>query len=124
LPLTDAELNRLVRIMERTASSFDGEKLAALHLAQELLTKHGLRWNDVLRSETPPAPPPPAPPPLRGWRESAQELIAQHGSMLTPWEQDFVPDLILNRTNLTPKQEAVLRALCSKWGVAQWPATP
>jgi hypothetical protein len=115
----------LVKVMElATGSSFEGEQIAALRLARDLLAKHNVRWADVLRPEAPPAPPPPVTPPVRGWRESAQELIAQHGSMLTPWEQDFVPDLILNRTNLTPKQETVLRALCSKWGVAQWTSTP
>jgi hypothetical protein len=116
-PLTRGELRRLAAIMERCASPYDGEKLAALNLAQQMLSRHGARWSDVLNTE----PTPPAVTSVRGWNDCARDLL--HYS-LTEWEIGFLQSLILKtRGALSPKQEGALRGLCLKFGVALW-ATP
>jgi hypothetical protein len=116
-PLSPDELRKLAAIMERCASPYDGQKLAAIHLAQQMLGRHGARWCDVLNTE----PTPPIATPIRGWNTVARELM-QHG--VTDWEMGFLQSLILKARTLSPKQEAILTELCLKFGVPQWTAAP
>ena len=53
--LSPEELWKLMAIMERaTGSSFDGERLAALKLVQQLFASRGLLWRELLHAERTP----------------------------------------------------------------------
>jgi hypothetical protein len=123
-PLSMAELRKLVAIMElATGSSFDGERLAALERARSLLAGHELRWRDVLHTE-PEAPTAIPSSASRGWKAVAQELLQIHQATISDWEQGFLLSLVLKMPRLSPKQAAVLKDLCSKYGVQPWAVAP
>ena len=102
--LTPAELNKLVAILGRLGSDFDGERAAAGLLASRMLRSKGLTWGDVVASPqirySPPRPPPQP--------KSPAELLAKHRGQLSNWEIDFLTNLTNWRGRYTPKQEACL----------------
>ena len=104
--LTPAELTKLVAILGRLGSDFDGERAAAGMLASRMLRSKGLTWGDVvaspqIRYSPPPPPPPPQP-------KSPGELLARHRGQLSRWEIDFLTNLTNWRGRYTSKQEACL----------------
>lgn len=110
-PLSPAERNRLVAILGRLGSDYDGERAAAALLASRLLRDRGLCWDDLIQA-------------VGGARQTSGG--AQSGQSawppgqdnlttclrwlgeLSPWETGFVLDLRRKRRPLTPAQAAKL----------------
>lgn len=103
--LTLEERTRLVGILGRLGSDFDGERAAAGLLASRLLRNHGLTWADLLggasqrdasrRGES---------------SNSSLGLCLCHLKHLTEWEQQFCRSLA-GRSRLSPKQAAVTQKI-------------
>ena len=101
--MTAAERRRLVGVLGRLDSDFDGERAAAGLLASRMLRSAGLDWDALL-----PADKPPRPPVLHatGWRGDLA-FCERHRSFLREWESGFVAS-VGSRSGLTPKQRTVL----------------
>ncbi len=97
--------NRLVNILGRLGSDFDGERAAAGLLATRMLRDHGLSWDDLLLQSTPTLPTP------VDWRE----LVAacRRSNALTKWEIDFLAAVAV-RARPTSKQMVVLEQIAAK----------
>lgn len=112
--LTKEELTRLVGILGRLGSDYDGERAAAGLLASRLLRDKGLTWLDLLgKGQSREAP----------YRNQASNgglgLCLRHIERLTPWEQQFVR-LLAMRSQCSQKQNEVVRKLVLKlraWGL-------
>lgn len=112
-PLTPAELRKLVGVLGRLGSDFDGERAAAALLASRLLRDRGLTWDDLLG--------------IKPQREAPRRNQAcnqglgfclRHVERLTEWEQGFVRSLAM-RSRMSPKQVEILQKLIVKlraWG--------
>lgn len=69
----DLDKDRLVKLLNLTASMHDGEALAAIRKSNELLQQHKSSWSEVMGLDAPaveaeveqPRPTPPPPPPIR-----------------------------------------------------------
>ncbi len=87
--LSPTELRRLVAVLSRLGSAFDGERAAAALLASRMLRDRGLTW-DTLLSARPsgPAPSRPADPP--GNTGTDFTLCLWNIKLLTDWEQRFI----------------------------------
>jgi len=117
LPLSPAERNRLVAILARLASDFDGERAAAGLLASRLLRDRGLCWDDLIKAVG-------AARQASGGTESEQSAwSAGQGNLtvclkwlgeLSPWETGFVLDLRRKRRPLTPAQAAKLAQIADE----------
>jgi hypothetical protein len=106
---------RLGLIAGRLASSFDGERLAALEAIDRVLGPRGLRLGDLLTAATTPAPPPPPPP-----TGDALEIIWRIDAspyMPGPWEIEFIGSVRKWRGPLTAKQRAKLLEIAERAGV-------
>jgi len=57
----DLDKERLAKLLSMTGSGHDGEVLAAIRKANDLLRSHGKTWIDVLNASTAPATDNPAP---------------------------------------------------------------
>jgi hypothetical protein len=120
--LSSDELRKLVGIMERaTGSDFDNEKLVSLGMARRLLVQRNLSWADVLNAEPAPVV---QPQPPRTWRDVATEIITNAAHLISSWEEGFLQTIITRTRRMSPKQEAVLRQLADKYGVAMWASVP
>ena len=98
LDRTAAE-RKLVAILSRLASPFDGERLAAAQLANELINRLGLQWADVVHingiTESRPSPP--------AWREMLR-ACAQRFQYLSESEQSFIATIAQYAHRPTPRQ--------------------
>jgi hypothetical protein len=47
------DMDRLIKILGMTGSSHDGEALAALRMAQKLMSSHGKTWKDLIGAPQP-----------------------------------------------------------------------
>lgn len=114
-PFTPAERMRLVGILSRLASDFDGERAAAGLLACRLLDAKGLSWADVIGGDEPVRTFPPQSPQqsFRDWRRDVSFCLraSQH---LTTWEFDFLTKLQARRAAPTPKQFVILDQVLEK----------
>ncbi len=109
--LSPAERNRLVAILGRLGSDFDGERAAAGLLASRLLRDRGLCWDDLILTGG-------------GVRQALGGAQGGHNAWppgqdnlvlclrwlgeLSSWEVGFVTDLRRKRRPLTPAQAAKL----------------
>lgn len=110
-PLSPAERNRLVAILARLASDFDGERAAAGLLASRLLRDRGLCWDDLIQAVG-------AARQASGGTQNEQSAWSAGQVSLTvclkwlgklsPWETGFVLDLRRKRRPFTPAQAAKL----------------
>ena len=115
--LSPSERNRLIGILARLASDFDGERAAAGLLATRLLRDRGLSWDDLIsrvedRKAWPGAARPGAgnaagPGPATSWHANLGTCL-RHLPALSAWEADFVLSLSTQRKALTPGQAAKL----------------
>jgi hypothetical protein len=106
---------RLVKILGRLGSDFDGEIAAAGRKAHSILKAEGLTWDDVI---APAAPAPQQHRPPRRWRSpvshgDACTLCLLWPEVLTPWETDFLQS-IANRSRISDKQIATLNRITAK----------
>lgn len=119
-PLTAAERAKLVGILGRLGSDFDGERAAAGLLASRLLRDRGLSWDDVIhapgsrQAHRPPCPePPPAAGPGTAWRDDLA-FCQRHMAELDEWPADFVASISAWRKSLSPEQVAKLAQIARK----------
>ena len=78
----------LSKILGLLDSDFEGERDSAIRAATRLLSRHGIKWCEVLS-----LPPPVKHEPHFGtWRVTCQRS-AQRPGALRPWERRFVADL-------------------------------
>ena len=110
--------------MERFASPYDGEKLAALNLAQKMLADRGLRWGDILGESAVVVAggQGAAPPPVRGWRDVAADLLT--GAPVNDWERGFLESLIFKGGRFSDKRQNKLMEMCHCYGVRPWTVAP
>ncbi len=101
--MNSVERKRLISILGRLGSDYDGERAAAGLLATRFLRSAGLSWEQLIRDGSPHAMPQGS---VVAWR-SDLELCQRHVAALTPWEQGFVAN-IARRSRLTFKQRATL----------------
>jgi hypothetical protein len=110
-PLSPAERNRLVAILGRLGSDYDGERASAGLLASRLLRDRGLCWDDLILASA-------------GVRQASGGTQSGHSAWppghdnlvlclrwlgeLSPWEVGFITDLRRKRRPLTPAQAAKL----------------
>jgi hypothetical protein len=117
MALSQPALCKLAAIMERTGSPFEGEQLAALSRAKQLLDANGQSWAEVLHSE------PPSPvvvPADRTWRQCAEQVLFDHTCTLNDWSTQFLQSILRKGFALSAKQENVLRRLAKRCGVPEW----
>jgi hypothetical protein len=50
--MNGSERTRLIRVLGMTGSSFDGEALAALRMAQKLMAEHRIAWAELVTGNT------------------------------------------------------------------------
>jgi hypothetical protein len=108
---------RLGLIAGRLASSFDGERLAALDALDRMLGPRGLRLGDLLMAAATPAPPPPPPPPGDAEARELLRKIDASAWMPGPWEIEFLSSMRKWRGPLTAKQRAKLIEIAERAGV-------
>ena len=110
---------RLGLIAGRLASSFDGERLAALDALDRVLGPRGLRLGDLLLAAATPAPPPPPPPPPPTTGDALEIIWRIDASpyMPGPWEIEFLGAMRKWRGPLTAKQRAKLLEIAERAGV-------
>lgn len=106
-PLSPAERNRLVAILGRLGSDFDGERAAAGLLAARLLRDRGLCWDDlILTGGGVQRVPGIAQEERSAWPPGQDNLVLclRWLGELSSWEVGFVTDLRRKRRPLTPAQ--------------------
>ena len=126
-PLTAAERTRLVGILGRLDSPFEGEQVAAALAAIRFLKDRGVTWDDVI---PPPACPsgtsrtwgtyqggrrePPRPPEgSAGWQGDLA-FCKRHLAELEEWPAEFVVSISAWRKSLSPEQVAKLAQIARK----------
>ena len=115
-PLPPADLRKLIGILGRLGSDFDGERAAAGLLATRLLLAAGTTWDDLLLAPKPQQAPGGSQDGARGraqgwdagrWQDSDNIAFCLGWiAELTAWEMQFVTDLRRKRRPLTPAQKA------------------
>ena len=87
--LSEAELDRLVKLCGMLGSSFAGERVVAAEKASEFISSRKLTWGELLRPRSAESPPPPAP--GSGWRRIARECLAVNAEIeaLSDWGHRF-----------------------------------
>ena len=120
--LPPADLRKLIGILGRLGSDFDGERAAAGLLATRLLRAAGTTWDDLLTAPKAQQPPPGGS--QRGsqggsqgwdagrWQDSDNIAFCLGWiAELTAWEVQFVTDLRRKRRPLTPAQKAKIEQI-------------
>jgi hypothetical protein len=107
MPLDTSQKRKLVVILElATRATFDGERLAALNRAKDIMDKGAVRWADIVGVASF----------IYSWRDAAKECI--NDKFLTEWEIEFLTSIITKtRDKLSDKQEVVFKRICNKCGV-------
>ncbi len=105
--MSPAERTRLIGVLGRLGSDFDGERAAAGLLATRLLKSTGLTWEEVLVPRLASNQGHAQPQPDRG---DDLGLCLRHLDELTGWESNFVLSLSTVRGR-SPKQVAVLQRI-------------
>ena len=108
--LSAAELRRLVGVLARLESTFDGERAAAALLASRMLRDKGLTWPDVLQVESPTRAAGAADPPRYADPGSDFGLCMRHIQRLTPWERGFFQS-VARVVRRTPGQSRKLQEI-------------
>ena len=108
--LSPAERTKLVNILARLASPFDGERAAAGLLATRLLDAKRIRWDDLIGQAVQPYERPDTAPDSR----SNLDLCRRHSDCLDRWQHNFVSCLSSRRTPLSSRQVAKLAEIASR----------
>jgi hypothetical protein len=129
-PLSDIDLQRLIKLCGLLGSAHDGERASAALKVSEFLTIRKLTWADVLVAQEPPLPevsvtvggydPEPAHQErVITWQMVAREILANWESVLRgDRELDFVQSLLQRgRPSLSPGQEKWLRDIAQRAGL-------
>ncbi len=102
--MTDAQRTKLIGVLGRLGSPFDGERAAAGLLATRLLAGAGLTWDALIGRN--------GQRPIRDRAAGEQRAAAiaacqQRHQWLTPWEREFLHG-VRHRRTLSAKQLAML----------------
>ena len=112
-----ADRTRLVALLSRLASDFEGERAAAGLLANRIVQDRHLSWEGLLvaahAAQQPRAPDTQRPWAPRNWRTDL-EFCRRHLHWLTSWETDFVLSVAVRRTSLTPNQISTIASIADK----------
>lgn len=112
--LSPADRTRLIGILGRLGSDYDGERSAAGLLASRLLRARGVTWDDLLG--------------IKPQREAPRHNQAcnqglgfclRHVERLTEWEQQFCKS-VATRSRLSPKRNEIIGKIVVKlrsWGL-------
>jgi len=117
-PLAPIERAKLINVLNRLASDYDGERAAAGLLASRLLDAKGLSWSDVIAGGDPlrslsPFPPRSPAQSFRDWRGDVF-LCMRVSRSLTEWECRFLVNLQTRGHQPTPRQLEVLAGIVAK----------
>ncbi len=103
MALSEAARRKLVGVLGRLGSDFDGKRSAAALLASRMLREAGLQWDDLIgepeswrRRQDGTA----------GWRADLA-FTSRHISFCRPWEQGFLRS-IASKSSLSTKQRGTL----------------
>ena len=110
-PLTEAELDRLVKILGLLSSDQAGERAAAGAMAWRFICERKLTWGGLLR---PRSEPPPLPAPSSGWRRIARQCLAFGG--LSRWETGFLCRIAAYKQKPSEKQQEILDRIADASG--------
>jgi len=109
MALSDDKRRRLVGVLDRPGSDFDGERSAAALLTARMVREAGLVWNDIItepevsrRRDTLPA----------DWRADL-DLAQRYFHLCTEWELGFLKS-IARRPRISTKQGAILQRIATE----------
>ena len=109
--------NKLVAVLARLESPYDGERAAAGLIASKMLREAGVTWAEVIAlSGRTPELPRPRPHRQRSTKQPWQEMAARcryRPDLLTEWERQFVVS-IRGQAKLSRKQWAILARMSAK----------
>lgn len=111
--LTQAEREKLAKLLALLGSDHAGECAAAASAAHRLQQRSGLSWRQIL--DPPPVEKPL--PELGTWRATCTACLHHRGS-LRAWEVEFLTDLPRFR-RLSTKQDAILQGIAERLSVRE-----
>jgi hypothetical protein len=111
MPLTPADLNKLVGVLGMLGSEHAGERDNAARLADRLVRGKGLEWAQLLAPK--PAAPTPPPAPASCSVEADLRVCRAYPGLLNNWERGFLRGLKPGRT-LSVKQLGILSEMACK----------
>src|SRR3712207_6352845 len=125
-PLSEQDIDRLVKLLGLLSSDQAGERATAGEMAWRFIKQRGLTWDEVLRPKVPAVTaqrsnrPSPATP--NSWRETVTRCPRLDGetAALTAWERQFLVALTRRRFPPTPKQLGILDQIQLKIGQPPW----
>lgn len=105
---------KLIGILGRLDSPFDGERAAAALLAGRLVRNAGTSWDALIPSDDERSVEPPLDRPTPDSRRPIEvlrdlDLLRRHQATLTPWLQSFVWGCLAQPTPLSERQREKLR---------------
>jgi hypothetical protein len=111
---------RLVALIPRLASQYDGEVIATVRAIRQTLSGAGLDLHDLVDALVRCLPAPPAlmraddgPTAEENWRAAVRDLRRRWHFVLSDWERKCVASLLTFRT-LPPKQPACLAGILER----------
>ena len=115
--LTEAEIDRLAKILGLLSSDQAGERATAGAMAWRFIRERKLTWGELLRPRSAESPPLPAP--GLGWRRIARECLAVDAEVdaLSDWEHRFCQVIAERCWPPTTKQLRVLTRIAAGLGV-------
>ena len=116
MALPESDRVRLVRLLGMLGSVHAGEVANAGALADQLVRRHGLTWEQVISANGQQERQQHASPPCRTWRDVIVECRARP-DRLSAWEIRFLANIAVWRRALTPKQRAKLITIAEYLGV-------
>ena len=116
-PLSEAELDRLVKLLGLLSSDQAGERATAGAMAWRFIRERKLTWRDVLAPQ--PVAQPQLPRAASAWRRIARECLAVDAQTdaLSDWEHRFCQAIAERRWPPTTKQLQVLTRIAAGLGV-------
>ena len=111
MPLDAAQTSRLVKLLGMTSSDYAGEALAAIRKANDLISRAGMTWADIITAE---------PEPRRAvvqWQEPRDTLeavrlcLALIDAPLSAWDVRFLVSIARREDDLTEKQQIQLNRI-------------
>ena len=102
---TILDRDKLVKVLGRLGSDFDGERAEAARVANEMVRRAGLTWPQLVNNSAPALSAP-------QWREAVEQCLAVPEA-ITAWEHDFLVSLRRFR-RLSDKQRGILERIFLK----------
>ena len=111
--LTPAERTKLVGILARLGSDFDGERAAAALLANRMVKAKGLSWADLIGEPSKDRIDEPSPGPSMGWVADLA-FCRRHIGSLSGKDGEFIISLGGGRKIPTVRQRSWLSDVCER----------